>query len=50
MTMTIEGPTIPDNKFASEIPELVRNTESSLLFHHSSRPITGARLPAGAVA
>jgi hypothetical protein len=37
MTMTIEGLTIPDSKFASEITELVRDTESSLLFHHSSR-------------
>jgi HD superfamily phosphodiesterase len=37
MTVTIEGLMIPDSKFASEITELVRDTESSLLFHHSSR-------------
>src|SRR5258708_16019283 len=28
---------IPDSKLAREITELVRDTESSLLFHHSSR-------------
>jgi hypothetical protein len=37
MAVTIEGLMIPDSKFASEITELVRDTESSLLFHHSSR-------------
>jgi hypothetical protein len=37
MTVTIDGLMIPDSKFASEITELVRDTESSLLFHHSSR-------------
>jgi HD superfamily phosphodiesterase len=37
MTVTIEGLMIPDSKFASEITELVRDTESTLLFHHSSR-------------
>ena len=28
---------IPDSKLAQEITELVRDTESPLLFHHSSR-------------
>src|ERR1700733_8485681 len=28
---------IPDTKLAREITELVRDTESDLLFHHSSR-------------
>jgi len=28
---------IPDSKIAREITELVRDTESPLLFHHSSR-------------
>src|SRR6202521_1846924 len=37
MNVTIEGLMIPDSKFASEITELVRHTESTLLFHHSSR-------------
>jgi HD superfamily phosphodiesterase len=34
---TIEGITIPDSKLAHEVTELVRDTESPLLFHHSSR-------------
>jgi hypothetical protein len=37
MTFTIEGISIPDSKLAREITELVRDTESPLLFHHSSR-------------
>jgi HD superfamily phosphodiesterase len=37
MTMSIDAIKIPDSKLASEITELVRDTESSLLFHHSSR-------------
>ena len=37
MTMTIDAIKIPDSKLASEITELVRDTESTLLFHHSSR-------------
>src|ERR1700747_640724 len=44
-TSTIKAPalgvnsevTIPDSKLASEITELVRDTESALLFNHSSR-------------
>jgi hypothetical protein len=37
MTLTIRGVRIPDSKLAREITELVRDTESPLLFHHSSR-------------
>jgi hypothetical protein len=35
--LSIDGITIPDSKLAREITELVRDTESDLLFHHSSR-------------
>ena len=34
---TVEGIRIPDSRLAREITELVRDTESTLLFHHSSR-------------
>lgn len=37
MTPTIGGITVPDSQLAREITELVRDTESPLLFHHSSR-------------
>jgi hypothetical protein len=37
MTITLDGVSIPDSKLAIEITELVRDTESPLLFHHSSR-------------
>jgi hypothetical protein len=37
MTLIIDGINIPDSKLAKEATELVRDTESSLLFHHSSR-------------
>ena len=37
MTTTINGIGIPDSAFTREITELVRDTESPLLFHHSSR-------------
>jgi hypothetical protein len=37
MTATLQGVGIPDSKLAREITELVRDTESPLLFHHSSR-------------
>ena len=33
----VAGVVIPDSKLAREVTELVRDTESSLLFHHSSR-------------
>src|SRR6201987_502358 len=36
-TLTAEGMSIPASKLAREITELVRDTESPLLFHHSSR-------------
>ena len=34
---SVAGVIIPDSKLAREITELVRDTESPLLFHHSSR-------------
>jgi len=37
MMTTISGITIPDSKLAREVTELVRDTASPLLFHHSSR-------------
>jgi hypothetical protein len=37
MSRPIHGVSIPDSKLAREITELVRDTESPLLFHHSSR-------------
>src|SRR6266849_10640339 len=33
----ISGVRIPDSKLASEITEFIRDTESTLLFNHSSR-------------
>ena len=48
MAIAIKGISIPDSKLAHKITELVRDTESPLLFHHSSRvfywgALTGAR-------
>jgi hypothetical protein len=37
MTVSIQGVSIPDSKLTREITELVRDTESPLLFNHSSR-------------
>jgi hypothetical protein len=37
MTIAADEISIPDSKIAREITELVRDTESPLLFHHSSR-------------
>ncbi len=37
MGISIAGVTIPDSEMAREATELVRNTESALLFHHSTR-------------
>jgi HD superfamily phosphodiesterase len=37
MNIDLAGTRIPDSKLASEITELVRDTEPPLLFHHSSR-------------
>jgi hypothetical protein len=36
-TFTVEGIGIPDTRLAREITQFVRDTESALLFHHSSR-------------
>src|SRR3978361_1590123 len=36
-TFTIEGIGVPDSSLARAITQLVRDTESALLFHHSSR-------------
>jgi hypothetical protein len=48
MATTIAGISVPDSKLAREIMELVRDTESPLLFHRSSRvfywgALTGVR-------
>jgi HD domain len=48
MAFTVNGIIVPDSKLAREITELVRDTESPLLFHHSSRvfywgALTGVR-------
>ena len=37
MTVLNHPVTIPDSKFAREVTEIVRDTESELLFNHSSR-------------
>lgn len=37
MSIAINGVSIPDSRLAKEITELVRDTASDLLFHHSSR-------------
>src|SRR5258707_7803328 len=37
MTPTIDGIAIPDSTLAREITEVVRDTETPLLFNHSSR-------------
>jgi hypothetical protein len=37
MSFAIEGITVPDSKLCREVTELVRDTETPLLFHHSSR-------------
>jgi HD superfamily phosphodiesterase len=37
MALTVQGVSIPESKLTREITELVRDTESPLLFHHSSR-------------
>jgi hypothetical protein len=48
MAIAFKGISVPDSKLAHEITELVRDTESPLLFHHSRRvfywgALTGAR-------
>ena len=37
MSLIVEGVAIPDSKLAREITEVVRDTVTPLLFHHSSR-------------
>jgi hypothetical protein len=37
MPSTIAGVKIPDSKMAGDLTQLIRDTESDLLFHHSSR-------------
>jgi HD domain len=37
MSRTIAGITIPDSKMARDLTQLIRETESDLLFHHSTR-------------
>ena len=37
MVLIVEGVAIPDSKMAREITEVVRDTETPLLFYHSSR-------------
>ncbi|SDK72003.1 metal dependent phosphohydrolase [Methylophilus rhizosphaerae] len=37
MSLIIEGVSIPDSQLAREISQVVRDTESELLFNHSSR-------------
>src|ERR1700742_1210507 len=37
MSLSIDGIRIPDSALAREVTELVRDTASPLLFHHSSR-------------
>lgn len=44
MSLNINGIRIPDSKMAREATELVRDTESSLLFNHSSRVFYWAAL------
>ena len=41
---------IPDSKLAREVTEIVRDTESELLFNHSSRVYFSARWPASTAA
>jgi hypothetical protein len=43
-TSAVEGARIPDSRLAREITELVRDTESALLFHHSNRVYFGSAL------
>jgi len=37
MSQTIAGIKIPDSKMARDLTQLIRDTESDLLFHHSTR-------------
>jgi hypothetical protein len=49
MPKSVAGVVVPDSRLAREVTEMVRDTESPLLFHHSSRvyywgALTGGRL------
>ena len=44
-TFTVEGIRVPDTRLAREITQFVRDTESALLFHHSSRVYYWVRSP-----
>src|SRR5712691_10503819 len=37
LALIVEGVAVPDSKLARQITEVVRDTETPLLFHHSSR-------------
>jgi NAD(P)-dependent dehydrogenase (short-subunit alcohol dehydrogenase family) len=37
MSNTIAGITMPDSKMALDLTQMIRDTESDLLFHHSTR-------------
>ena len=37
MALKIEGISIPDSTLTRDVTQFVRDTESPLLFHHSSR-------------
>src|SRR6266550_181707 len=37
MSNTIAGITMPDSKMARDLTQMIRDTESDLLFHHSTR-------------
>ncbi len=39
----IDGVTIPDSKMATDLRELIRDTETELLFNHSDARISSAR-------
>jgi hypothetical protein len=45
MSLLVEGAAIPDSRLAHEITEVVRDTETPLLFHHSSRVYYFGALP-----
>ena len=47
---SVAGIVIPDSKLAREVTELVKDTESPLLFRLRAASITGVRSPASAAA
>jgi hypothetical protein len=40
MSHTIAGIAMPDSQMARDLTQLIRDTESDLLFHHSPRGCT----------